>query len=199
MRIDSLHPLRYAAVLAALLVVPSLASASSFKAPGVPLKGRPAVIQFTVDVAEDFARFVSTNVNPGDEEPVRGSWFLTEGRIFPGGTIQGDGADFDPSQDGAIGTWQCRGTHLADASEIFDETEPAPLWVVTHQLFLLDSHKRSIATDGVEGWIPVVRAVTGGTGPFRGYVGEQRQQLLGFNVTDGVNLRVTFTLRKAAN
>jgi hypothetical protein len=38
--------------------------------------------------------------------------------------------------------------------------------------------------------------VTGGTGPFAGYVGEQRQELIGFNASGGVNLRVTFVLRK---
>jgi hypothetical protein len=45
--------------------------------------------------------------------------------------------------------------------------------------------------------VPVLRPVTGGTGPFRGYVGEQKQQVLGFNATGGVNLRVTFVLKKA--
>jgi hypothetical protein len=43
-----------------------------------------------------------------------------------------------------------------------------------------------------------VRSVTGGTGFFRGYVGEQRQEFLGFNASGGVNLRVTFILKKAA-
>jgi hypothetical protein len=39
--------------------------------------------------------------------------------------------------------------------------------------------------------------VTGGTGLFRGYVGEMRQRMLGVNASGGVNLRVTFTLKKA--
>lgn len=54
----------------------------------------------------------------------------------------------------------------------------------------------SIVTDGLEGNGTILRAVTGGTGHFRGYVGEQRQEFLGFNSTGGVNLRVTFILRK---
>lgn len=45
--------------------------------------------------------------------------------------------------------------------------------------------------------MPVLRALSGGTGVFRGYVGEQKQEMLGFNATGGVNLRVTFILRKA--
>jgi hypothetical protein len=39
----------------------------------------------------------------------------------------------------------------------------------------------------------------GGTGLFRGYVGEQKQEFLGFNASGGVNLRVTFTLRRVAH
>jgi hypothetical protein len=56
---------------------------------------------------------------------------------------------------------------------------------------------RSIATEGLGGAGAIVRAVTGGTGAFRGYLGEQRQEFLGFNATGGANLRVTFVLRKA--
>jgi hypothetical protein len=39
--------------------------------------------------------------------------------------------------------------------------------------------------------------ISGGTGKYRGYVGEQRQEFLCFNATGGVNLRVTFILKKA--
>ena len=56
-----------------------------------------------------------------------------------------------------------------------------------------------LSTDGLEGSIELIRSVTGGTGTFRGYVGEQHQQFLGFNSRNGVNLRVTFVLRRAAN
>ena len=46
---------------------------------------------------------------------------------------------------------------------------------------------------------PIIAAIaqTGGTGLFKHYVGEQRQEMLGFNASGGVNLRVTFILRKA--
>jgi hypothetical protein len=64
-------------------------------------------------------------------------------------------------------------------------------------LYLLPDESTSIATEGVEGNVPVLRPVSGGTGGFKGYVGEQRQTLLGFNASGGVNLRVTFILRKA--
>src|SRR5687768_5789602 len=49
--------------------------------------GNPLVL--TVDVAEDFTKFNPTFVKPTDTEPKRGSWFITEGNIYPAGTIQG--------------------------------------------------------------------------------------------------------------
>jgi hypothetical protein len=149
----------------------------------------------TVDVAEDFAKFNPTLVKPTDTEPKRGSWFITEGNIYPAGTIQGTGETFDPNTDGAIGRWFCRGTHLVSASEI----PAAALWVDTAQLYFLPSDEHSIVTDGLEGNGVIVRAVTGGTGEFRGYLGRQKQEFLGFNTTGGVNLRVTFSLEKATN
>jgi hypothetical protein len=152
-------------------------------------------IRFTVDVAEDFSKFVPTPVNPGDTEPKRGAWFLTEGRIFPKGTIQGDGSTFDPGSGGAIGTWMCRGSHLISLTEIMNGGSP---WVVTSQNYLLGGDN-TIATDGQEGTGKFIRSVTGGTGRYRDYIGEQQQVLLGFNSTGGVNLRVTFILRRAAN
>jgi hypothetical protein len=152
-------------------------------------------IVFTVDVAEDFSEFVPTKVKPEDTQPERGSFFVTEGNIYPAGTIQGDGGDFDPRSDGAVGRWFCRGTHLVSGSDFPNEAEA----VFTAQLYMLPNDKKAITTDGVEGNGKAVRTVTGGTGRFRGYVGEQRQQFLGFNASGGVNLRVTFILKKAAH
>jgi hypothetical protein len=154
--------------------------------------GSQDTIVFTIDVAEDFALFNPTLVKPTDTQPERGAFFVTEGNIFPGGTIKGDGATFNPNSGGAIGKWFCRGTHLVSAAEF----TTAARGVHTAQLYLLPNERKSIATEGVEGAVPVVRPVTGGTGLFKGYVGEQKQQMLGFNATGGVNLRVTFILRK---
>lgn len=151
-------------------------------------------IVFSVDVAEDFTLFNPTLVKPTDTQPERGSFFVTEGNIYPAGTIKGDGASFDPNNGGSLGRWFCRGTHLVPASAI----PAAAFWVQTAQVFLLPDDTRSIATEGVEGNGTVVRAITGATGKYRGYVGEQRQEFLGFNSTGGVNLRVTFVLKKAA-
>jgi hypothetical protein len=176
-----------------------LATLMAFGTSSSAAKGpeKDAPIVFTVDVAEDLTgKFVPTFVKPEHTQPERGSFFVTEGRIFPAGTITGDGADFDPNRSGHIGVWICRGTHLVSASEI----PAAPLWVSTAQLFVLGRQgKEQLSTEGVEGDGTITRIVTGGAGNFSGFVGEQRQTFLGFNPTGGVNLRVTFTLRKVAD
>jgi hypothetical protein len=150
-------------------------------------------VVFTVDIAEDFSLFNPTLVKPTDTQPERGSFFVTEGNIYRAGTIKGDGANFDPNSTGSLGRWFCRGTHLVPASAI----PAAAFWVQTAQAYLFPDDTRTLTTEGVEGNGTVVRVVTGGTGKYSGFVGEQRQEFLGFNSTGGVNLRVTFLLKKA--
>jgi hypothetical protein len=147
---------------------------------------------FTIDVAEDLAgKFVPTFVKPEHGQPERGSFFITEGRLFPAGTIQGDGSTFHPAQSGHIGIWVCRGTHLVAANQI----PAAALWVSSAQLFVIGRQgKEQLATEGIEGKGTVTRVVTGGAGNYAGWTGEQVQTFLGFNPTGGVNLRVTFKL-----
>ena len=157
-------------------------------------------IVFTVDVAEDFSLFMPTKVKPDDTQPERGAFFVTEGNIFPAGTIPEGGTpeapnDFDPNGAGALGRWFCRGTHLVSGA-LFPVTARA---VHTSQLFLLPNERKSLTTEGVEGAGTSLRPVTGATGPLVGYIGEQRQRLLGFNASGGVNLRVTFILKKATD
>lgn len=165
------------------------------EADGARMDREAEPIVYTIDVAEDFAKFVPTLVKPEHTQPERGSFFVTEGRVFPEGTIRGDGAQFNPNQRGHIGVWFCRGTHLVAGSEI----PAAPLWVESAQLYVLGRQsKEQLATEGIEGRGTVTRIVTGGAGNFAGWTGEQRQTFLGFNQTGGVNLRVTFILRPPA-
>ena len=191
--VSRLFTLRYGIAAAALLLTVAGPARSHAQEAGVRARD-PEPLVFTVDVAEDLnGKFVPTFVKPGDTQPERGSFFVTEGRVFPEGTIQGDGADFDPYSRGHIGVWICRGTHLVSASEI----PAAPLWVTSAQLYVLGRQgTEQITTEGVEGGGTVTRIITGGAGNFTGFVGEQRQTFLGFNPTGGVNLRVTFILRK---
>jgi hypothetical protein len=156
----------------------------------------PERIEFTVDVAEDMDLYREPRV-PIGAEPLRGSFFITEGKIYPAGTIPSvNGAAFNPkTAAGAIGTWFCKGTFLVSGS-VFDQS---PMAVLSDQLYLLATDKQSIATTGTEGNGVTVRPVVGGTGQFAGYTGEQTQEFLGFNATGGVNLRVTMRLRKTTS
>jgi hypothetical protein len=178
--------------VAALSVALSAGTATHAEVQGaVPDKH---VIQFTIDVAEDLSgKFVPTFVKPEHTQPERGAFYLTEGRLFPAGTIQGDGADFNPARSGHVGVWISRGTHLVSASEI----PLAQWWAHTSQLFVIGRQGRElISSEGVEGSGSLTRIVTGGAGNYVGFVGEQQTTFLGFNTTGGVNLRVTFVLRK---
>ena len=185
--------------LCVVAMVVALSSGSTARASGQGNdqgNGKTPTIELTVDVAEDLAgKFVPTFVKPEHTQPERGSFFVTQGRVFPAGTIVGDGADFNPNRSGHIGVWICRGTHLVSASEI----PAASWWVTTAQLFVLGRQGiEQITSEGLEGSGTVTRIVTGGAGNFAGYVGEQRQTFLGFNATGGANLRVTFILRPVA-
>ena len=176
----------------ALIVALSAGTASSARAQGA---GQDRdVISITVDVAEDLnGKFVPTFVKPEHTQPERGAFYVTEGRLFPAGTIEGDGADFNPSRSGHVGVWISRGTHLVAASEI----PAADWWAHTSQLFVIGRQGQElIASEGVEGAGSITRVITGGAGNYTGFVGEQHTTFLGFNTTGGVNLRVTFVLRK---
>jgi hypothetical protein len=180
---------RLLSVLVCVLVISGNAQAQELKGSA---KKDPAPIVLTVDVAEDFAgKFVPTLVHPEHTQPERGAFYLTEGRVFPAGTIEGDGATFNPYRIGHIGVWISRGTHLVSASDI----PAAGWWASTAQLFVLGRQaQEQISSEGLEGSGTLTRTVTGGTGNFTGMRGEQHVTFLGFNATGGVNLRVTFTL-----
>ena len=86
-----------AATVALVLPAGSLVRAQQAEESSAKLDREPLV--FTIDVAEDLAgKFVPTLVKPEHTQPERGSFFITEGRIFPGGTIQGDGAELRSQQ-----------------------------------------------------------------------------------------------------
>ena len=188
-------PLFHLATVAGLAMVLGHA-AHAQEADGERTARKREPVVFTVDVAEDLAgKFRATFVKPEHTQPERGSFFVTEGRIFPAGTIEGDGATFNPNRSGHVGVWICRGTHLVAANEI----PAAQWWVETTQLFVLGRQaKEQLTTEGLEGSGTLTRIVTGGTGNFSGWIGEQHQTFLGFNPTGGVNLRVTFILRPPA-
>jgi hypothetical protein len=91
-----------------------------------------------------------------------------------------------------IGEWTCSGWHLGDGAH----TKTGP-WVFTTQLYNFgkDYGKQTLMTSGyeiVDLNTDIARAVIGGTGKYQNARGEQHQQMLGFNKTEGAVLRVEF-------
>src|SRR5262245_13260595 len=146
------------------------------------------------DVSENAKRFIfdETPLHP-DGAPAYGNEFITEGYIYPFGTLSatnGVNADGSPEfPDKVIGRWVCRGWHTGEGAK----TQTGP-WVVTHQVYDLGSRRGQalLTTDGfelVDLNEPIMRAISGGTGPFAQARGEARQVMIGFNQLNGVNLR----------
>lgn len=160
---------------------------------------RARIVRF--DVAENQTRFSfdETPVFP-DGLPAYGNEFITEGYIYPHGTLDSftDGVNADGSPqfpDKVIGRWVCRGWHVGDGAH----TTTGPV-VITHQLYDFDDEagKVTLTTDGIELAdvdVPFKRAIIGGTGPFAQARGEATQTFLGFHQFNGVKLR--FELRVA--
>jgi hypothetical protein len=152
----------------------------------------------TFDVAIDTRTFRTVNgVNPFASNPPnisRGDTFIVDGKIYPGGTIPSGQGVFSPDMPGSIGTWVCRGVFLVSFAEI---AAGAQVLVNTTQLFLLDDGSR-LVSEGLEGPIPTMRAVTGGTGDLSGAAGDVLQETLGTNPTGLFNLHFTFGLKKSS-
>ena len=162
------------------------------------------VIRF--DVAENAKQFVFDET-PLDEDglPAYGNEFVTEGYIYPHGTltIDNDGKVTGVNADGSpefphkvIGRWTCRGWHTGKGAK----TVTGP-WVVTHQVYDFGNQagQRTLTTDGVElvdVGVAIKRAITGGTGPYARARGEAVQTMLGFNQLGGVGLRFTVNVVK---
>ena len=150
-----------------------------------------------VDVAEDGNRFVFTSERLFDDGmPQYGTPFVTQGYLYPAGTLNGsDGVRPDGQPEFpalVIGEWTCYGWMIGDGAHTTTGE-----WVVSTQIYQFDeAHGGGIlitdgfelADIGVEG----IRAITGGSGQFVGVSGTQAQTLLGFTAQMGVNLNVRF-------
>jgi len=129
----------------------------------------------------------------------RGNSFIVQGKVYPGGTIPSGGDfvhpnSFGPDSPGSIGQWICRGVMNFDGSQILAGQVPH---AITTQIFLLS--QGALWTDGPEGGISVIRAVTGGTGQYSGERGQVRQDPLGVNAAGDsrhFNSRFIFSFEK---
>jgi hypothetical protein len=176
-------------------------------------RGRVEVLEF--DVAEDMGRFVfDTDVAFEDGMPKHGSSFITQGYIYPIGTItcadgrcngvittrDADGAivKVEPEfPDKVLGEWTCRGFFVGEGAH----AKAGPM-VITTQLYNFGQElgDRTLVSEGYEladVGVAIERAITGGTGQYRDARGEGEQIFLGFNTSDGVSLRLTLEVRKS--
>ncbi len=145
------------------------------------------------DVAEDLSRFVAAKAPVFDDGlPAYGNPFITQGYIYPAGTLAGGVEGTLPNGDPAfpelvIGEWTCDGYFVGDGMR----TESGAI-VMTRQVFrfrdgdLLISQGPELADIGE----PVTRAVTGGTGEYANAPGAIVQTLLGMSDGFGVRLQV---------
>jgi hypothetical protein len=148
------------------------------------------------DVAEDLSRFVFAPTPVFDDGmPAYGNAFVTQGYVYPAGTLDGGVEGTLPNGDPAfpdlvIGEWTCDGFFVGDGAHT-----ASGIIVVTRQVYrfndgdLLISQGPELADAGVM----VTRAVTGGTGDYADAPGELAQTLLG--MSDGFGVRLQVELR----
>ncbi len=150
------------------------------------------------DVAEDLSRFVFAAAPVFDDGmPAYGNPFVTQGYVYPAGTLDGgvegtlpDGSAAFP--DKVIGTWTCDGYLVGDGMRTQTGT-----MVISRQIIAFDdgdlliTHGPELADVGVE----VSRAITGGTGDYADAPAEIRQTLLGMSDGYGVRLQIELGAR----
>lgn len=147
-----------------------------------------------VEVAEDGNRFIFDDLNLHDDGmPAYGSAFVTQGYIYPEGTLSGTNgvlADGTPEfPDLVLGEWTCYGWMIGDGAHTATGE-----WVVSTQIYQFNDGS-TVITNGFEiadFEAPVTRAISGGTGEYRSASGEMVQVLHGFTDAMGVNLSVEF-------
>ena len=150
-----------------------------------------------IDVAEDMRTLSANTASPTDTEPKRGTTAIINGKMYPGGTIAaGDGLDID-TLTGSIGNWITRHTLNFDASQIAAGAHPA-LSSTEYYLFTrtgVSDGEEALFSEGPEFGATTHRVVLGGTGRYRGVIGEVQQETLGNNSSGFSNFRFTFTIR----
>ncbi len=132
-----------------------------------------------------------------DGVPITRSAFASQGYIYPEGTLtESNGVRPDGSPefpDKVLGQWSCWGWYVGAGAP--DGTAPL---LATH-LFNFGGAwgEATLSSEGYgidDPGIVLERAITGGTGPYVGARGVQRETLLGFNASNGANFRYEIRL-----
>ncbi|HMS95324.1 MAG TPA: hypothetical protein PKA03_08905 [Tabrizicola sp.] len=151
------------------------------------------------DVAEDLTRFVYAETQRfEDDMPAYGNAFVTQGYIYPAGTldggVEGTKADGSPAfPDKVIGTWTCDGYFVGQGMRTESGT-----FVISRQVFQFNDGGLLI-TQGpelIDNGAPVSRAVTGGTGDYAEVGSEIVQVMLG--MSDGYGTRLQMKLSEVS-
>ncbi len=153
------------------------------------------------DVAEDHTRF-SFAAAPVDADgmPLHGNAFVTQGYIYPAGTLTGaeagvleDGSPAYP--DLVLGTWTCDGWFVGDAMATKSGT-----WLISRQVFefrngdVLVSQGPEKADIGLS----YERPITGATGEYADNDGDITQTMLGMTDFMGVNVHFDMNYERHA-
>jgi hypothetical protein len=190
--------IRIVGLIALLAVIVSGAAVAVSVLGGTAAEADTEVIKF--DVAENPTKFAFDEA-PVHEDglPAYGDPFITQGYIYPEGTLNGSNGvlpDGSPeSPDEVIGEWICRGWFIGDGAH----TTSSPV-VVTTQIYQLggDYGDVTIISEGYESSEinkKIKRAITGGTDQYQMARGEATQELLRFTEQMGVNLRFTLEVK----
>jgi hypothetical protein len=164
---------------------------------GVPAMADPLT---AFDVAEDLTRFVHA---PGplhdDGLPAYGVPFVTQGYIYPAGTLDGgvEGTNEDGTPvwpDKLIGVWTCSGYTVGDG---FHTTTGDV--VITRQVYQFDTGDILVSqgSEVIDEGVSIVRAITGGTGDYADIGPAITQVMLGMSEGFGVRLQYEITPRGA--
>jgi hypothetical protein len=138
--------------------------------------------------------------NPPPFSP--GDTFFQDGAVYPAGTIPPGKDTFDLDTPGAIGTYNVRGTWITDSAN-FGLAAAHKYTRATQMAFATEilrfGNHGTIMIDGMypNAYFSAHRVVLGGTGCFRGVVGEVEEENIG-ETAYGCNFRLKFTIRRAA-
>jgi len=147
--------------------------------------------RFTLDAAIDL-----TTLGPiGKALFIRGESFTVDGVLHPGGTLPTVlNANNDPNDGPVKGKIRCRATLLVKDSTDF----VSPFASFVTELYSIPDETSNLLVDGLgpNPGFTSHRIVSGGTGRFRGMIGELEETEMGFNQTGGCNLHLVFKLRK---
>ena len=156
------------------------------------------------DVAEDHTRIFMANA-PLHENgmPAHGNAFISQGYIYPAGTLKPDTTGVLPDgrpafPDLVLGTWTCDGYFVGEGGNA-----TTGIWIISRQTFVFGNGD-TIVTQGTEIVDPGVenlRPVTGATGDYAHFSESMGQTLLGFSdqMTVNIAFRVVSERNEAAN